>query len=84
MPNQTKKIKLMQAVGMAYELSTETKADVFIDYHPHVNYLSFSIYKNGWNSDAEPDIEEIAMDISLKNLDKTIKVLQEVRKELEV
>ena len=74
----------MQAVGMAYELSTETKADVFINYHPHVNYLGFSIYKNGWNSDAEPDIQEITMHISLKNLDKTIKVLQEVRKELEV
>lgn len=78
------KRKLMQIVGMAYEISTETKADVFVDYHPHCNYLSFLIYKNGWSPDVDPDTKEIILNITVKNLNKTIKVLQEVIEELEV
>lgn len=51
------KRKLIQVVGMAYELSTKTKADVFVEYYPHVSYISCQIYKNGWVEDAEPDKE---------------------------
>ena len=76
--------KLMIIIGMAYEISQRTKADVFIDYSGHVNYMGYQIYKDGWKEYGEPDYKGYVMEITSENLDQLIKLLQEVNKELEV
>lgn len=44
-------ILLGQIIATCYEISTQTKADAFFCYSPHVNGIRISIHPNGWRLD---------------------------------
>jgi len=40
---------------LAQKISTERKADVFVDYNGHINGMSIRIYREGWRKDNVAD-----------------------------
>lgn len=75
--------ELIQKIFLkAHEISTETKADVFVDYLGHVNNLYVWIYKDGWNENSERDFNiDIQLDIEKEaktKLEFTLKQLEEL------
>lgn len=71
---------IKEIIFKAYQISTKTKADVFIDYQAHVNWLYVKYYKNGWKSGIEADFDK-CIDLRLKSISKT--QLESTLKELE-
>ncbi len=60
MANETKydeqaEVLLKEMIAYCYEISTQTNADAFFDYIPHIRAISVRIYPDGWSakSDAE-------------------------------
>lgn len=53
---------------LSIQVSTTTKADVFLRYSGHVNLLEISYHKDGWSEDKE---EYIHKDIFMNNEYKT-------------
>lgn len=45
--------ELVDIFKKCYEISKNTKADCFFDYSPHVNGISISAYRRGYNDKAE-------------------------------
>jgi len=44
---------LTNILGKCYEISTQTKVDVFFDYAPHTSEIMIRIYPNGWSAEAD-------------------------------
>lgn len=73
--------ELIQKIMLkAYQLSTQTKADVFIDYQAHVNHLNITYYIDGWRADREKVVRKY---IDLKLGKFSIRDLEDTLKELE-
>lgn len=47
-------ILLKEIIAYCYQISTQTKADAFFDYIPHIKAISIRIYHNGWSAKSEP------------------------------
>lgn len=47
------KEKVLKIMYMCYEISNNTKSDVFFHYSPHTNAVEVWIYENGWISKDE-------------------------------
>lgn len=63
--------KLIEEIMVkAYWISTKTKADVFINYQAHVNWLYVKYYKNGWKSGIDADFDK-CINLKLKSISKT-------------
>lgn len=63
----------------AYKINKETKHKIFINFSGHVNSLNVRIYRNGWEPNKEPNIDE---DIFLDK-NNVIKKLEEILREFE-
>lgn len=52
MKQSNKKVQVLisQLLELAYEISTETKCDVFVRYAAHVHEIQITTYMNGWQS----------------------------------
>ncbi len=48
------KDKIGRIAALCYQISEETKIDVFFDYSPHVCSISIRVYKSGWIEDTIP------------------------------
>lgn len=58
---------------LSIQVSTTTKADVFLNYSGHVNLLEISCYKDGWNKDNEEQAKYYYKDLYMNIYsDKTI------------
>lgn len=64
----------------AYQISTQTKADVFIYYAGHVNKFEIFFYRDGWKKDIDWDFK---LETYLDNEKEAIIKLQLILKELE-
>ena len=51
-------ILLNQILATCYEISTQTKADAFFDYSPHISGIIISIHPNGWSEDDDYEDED--------------------------
>lgn len=71
---------IKEIMSKAYQISTKTKADVFVSYSGHVNSVCVYLYKNGWRESLEWDFR---LDFVLEPQKDTIAKLQLVLKELE-
>lgn len=59
--------ELIQKIMLkAYQISTRTKADVFINYQSHVNCLYVEIYEVGWKSRLESNLD-IKIDLKFES-----------------
>ena len=61
---------IQEIILKAYKISTTTKADVFINYQAHVNWLCVQYYKNGWKSGIDADFNK-CIKLKLKSISKT-------------
>lgn len=52
MKQSNKKVQALisQLLELAYEITTETKVDVFVRYAAHIHELQITTYLNGWQS----------------------------------
>ena len=73
------KILLQKIILKAYEITKNTKHDVFVNFSGHVNWLDVTIYINGWKEIEDPDIKKRA----ILDSKKAIKQLTEIIKELQ-
>ena len=46
-------VLLKEIIARCFEISTQTKADVFFDYHPHITSISIRIYLDGWSTNSD-------------------------------
>ena len=82
MEDKIKKL-ISKIIEKAYEISTQTEHDVFIEYFGHANSLFIEICKNGWVYEQG---EREHMDISIKSatalneLEEVIEKLKEYEK----
>lgn len=79
MEDEAKKLLISKIIIKAYEISTSTKHDVFVNYFGNTNNLWVDIYKNGW---VYKQGERKSMDISIKSitaLDELKKVLEDLK-----
>lgn len=51
--NEQVQKKLQEIISLCYEISTKTKADVFLNYSPHIAAVLISYHPNGWNSEID-------------------------------
>ena len=68
-------IRLMaEVLGLCYEISTNSEADCFFDYSPHVDSFDVSVYEFGWAVGAKGEYyalqEKVTSDNLLEVLDK--------------
>ena len=77
---------LCEVLSKCYEISTNTEADVFFDYSPHVNSFSVFVYRNGWTPETAGDMEYLALSIKATkgNLISTMAKLLDLECELGV
>ena len=77
---------LCEILSKCYEISTNTKADVFFDYAPHVNTFSVFVYRDGWTEETNGDMEYFAMSLRATrgNLITILAKLYDLEDELEV
>lgn len=77
---------LCEVLSKCYEISTNTKADVFFDYAPHVKAFSVFVYRDGWTEKTACDMEYFAMSLRVTkgNLITTMAKLYDLEYELEV
>ena len=54
---------LKRIMELAYEKSTNTNADIFVGYYPHVELVDVRLYLDGWQMNREPDE---ALGVSMK------------------
>ena len=52
--NKKTQALIQQLLGLAYEITTETATDVFINYAAHVHEIQVSIYPGGWKMYKSP------------------------------
>lgn len=72
---------IKEIIVKAYQISTKTKADVFVNFSGHVNNLKIFFYKNGWNENIEWDFNiDIYLDIEKDAKTKLQLVLKELEK----
>lgn len=71
---------IQKIILKAYEISTKSKTDVFVDYSGHVNTICIYYYKNGWQEDDEWDFR---LDFSLEIEKEAIAKLQFTLEQLE-
>lgn len=52
MKQSNKKVQALisQLLELAYEITTETKVDVFVRYAAHIHELQVTTYLNGWQA----------------------------------
>lgn len=57
--NKRTQALIQQLLGLAYEITTETATDVFVNYSAHVHQIQVSIYPFGWKAYKRPvrDVE---------------------------
>lgn len=72
----------LKVVELCYEISTTTKADVFFNYSPHVNYFTIYYYADGWEENKEADYTTNSTEITEKSLKIAINKLENFKKEL--
>lgn len=72
--------KLSTILHYAYEISTRTKHDIFVEYHSHANMFEVKGYLNGWrkNMDAERFLETYRVSKNPKELDDCIEKLKAI------
>lgn len=74
--------KLMEKImSKAYEVTKNTKHDVFVIFYGHVNSIDVYYSKNGWSEDNVDDKIDIAS-INLES-EKAIEKLQQCLQKLE-
>lgn len=71
---------IQEIILKAYQISTKTKADIFVNYSGHVNNICIYVYKNGWQESLDWDFR---LDFVLEQQEEAITKLQFVLKELE-
>ncbi len=75
---------LLRLLDLAYEISNKTKADVFLDYAPHVNSFSLRYYKAGWEEEAGEGVYIATSEwITIENLQSAIERLEQLKTEVE-
>lgn len=52
--NQATQALIRRILGLAYEITTETATDVFVNYAAHVHQIQVSIYPFGWKGHLRP------------------------------
>lgn len=77
---------LCEILNKCYEISTNTKADVFFEYAPHVKRFTVYVYRNGWTQETVGDMEFLAFSIRVTkdNLITTMAKLLDLEYELGV
>lgn len=78
------KNKLMEIMGLCYEISEMTYADVLVRYNPHVNNITVLVYEDGLLDTDKPYYLAYNEKISIELLDKIIiklNDLYEIKKE---
>lgn len=80
--------KLLPKIDLlAYGIGTKTDHDVFTRYNSRANYLEIHIGRYGWDFDFTKDREEIVINLdkntAVEELQKTIKILEELEMEEE-
>jgi len=73
-----------EITSLAVMITSNTNADVFIDYSAHCDSLEIRIFKDGWENHCGPDIEEDAYTKigPRRNEENVIKKQQEIEKQL--
>ena len=65
---------MAEVLGLCYEISTNSEADCFFDYSPHVDSFDVSVYEFGWAVGANAEYyalqERVTSDNLLEVLDK--------------
>ena len=51
---------MAEVLGLCYEISTNSEADCFFNYSPHVNYFDVHVYEYGWSEKEEHECERYA------------------------
>ena len=75
-----REMRLMaEVLGLCYEISTNSEADCFFNYSPHVNFFDVHVYESGWSRDAEGEWYAMAKDLSRDNLMAAAEKLYELR-----
>lgn len=75
---------LQKIIIKAYEITMNTKHDVFVDYAGHVNGVHIFIYEDGWKPNKEMSFsKDIYLNIknTRKELEKVLDILEEYYKE---
>ena len=72
---------LKRIMELAYEKSTNTNADIFVGYYPHVELVDVRLYLDGWQMNREPD-EALGVyfdeEENIQNLEEIIKRLESI------
>lgn len=73
---------LQEIMWKVYKISSTTKADVFLDYHGHVNFFVLSYYKNGFDKNKDCTYIAFNSEVTVENLEKALQELEKLEKEL--
>lgn len=75
------KSKLMELMGLCYEINSTTKHDVFFTFYGHVDGVDVYIYECGFNKGSGERIDIIysysGIDNMLKDINEAIEKLKE-------
>lgn len=71
---------LSKVCKKCYEISINSKADVFFYYSPQCNAYSVNYYMKGWKENVETIYIDIVTDITMKNLKRTLNELDKIYK----
>ncbi|WP_050636149.1 hypothetical protein [Candidatus Stoquefichus sp. SB1] len=63
---------LLKITELAYKVSTAKKADVFVNYAPHVNNVDVVIHKEGYSEDNESQMYFVYLDNRYRCIGKTL------------
>ena len=70
---------------LAYRIGTKTEHDVIVRYSTYTNLLEVDICRFGWNFDLRKEKENICIELdkatAIEELQKVIKILEELEKE---
>lgn len=69
---------ILKVFKKCYEISNNSKTDVFFDYAPHCNFYGVRYYLEGANNTDDCNNINISDSITIKNLQKTLKELDKL------
>ena len=50
------KDRILDILKLAFDISTNSKDDVFVNYSPHCSLVSIQLHEGGWESSKDSDI----------------------------
>lgn len=73
---------LGEILGLCAEISTNSDADCFFNYAPHVNTVDVQVYEFGWAVGAKGEYYAFCMELTEDNLELVAAKLRELRAKL--